>query len=92
MNAANTTNETHAIPRHDILEVNAYLMSGLVVSSIDKWFIGPAPQFTPRDLGIPTADTRPFNLVLEQTRNVADDPKALDWQTVGLLRHPESHN
>jgi anaphase-promoting complex subunit 4 len=57
-------------------------MTGLVVSSIDKWFIGPVPQFTPRDLGIPTEDTRPLNLVLEQIRNVAGDPERLDWQAV----------
>ncbi|KAJ7783806.1 anaphase-promoting complex, cyclosome, subunit 4-domain-containing protein [Mycena maculata] len=38
--------------RHDILEVNNYLMSGLVVSSVDKWFMGPVPQFNARELGI----------------------------------------
>lgn len=82
---ANPTNESHAIPRHDILEVNAYLMSGLVVSSIDKWFIGPVPKFTPRDLGIPVEDTRPFKLVLEQIHNVAGNPEQLDWQAVSSL-------
>ncbi|KXN90007.1 hypothetical protein AN958_05012 [Leucoagaricus sp. SymC.cos] len=81
--SANPSTETHSIPRHDILEVNGYLMSGLVVSSIDKWFIGPIPQFTPRDLGIPTEDTRPLNLVLEQIRNVAG---RLDWQANGTHR------
>ena len=40
-------------PQHDILEVNEYLTSGLVVSQIDKWFIGPAPRFTPESLGVP---------------------------------------
>lgn len=25
--------------------MNAYLISGLVVSTIDKWFMGPVPQF-----------------------------------------------
>ncbi|KAF7784333.1 hypothetical protein Agabi119p4_498 [Agaricus bisporus var. burnettii] len=83
---ANPTNESHAIPRHDILEVNAYLMSGLVVSSIDKWFIGPVPKFTPRDLGIPVEDTRPFKLVLEQIHNVAGNPEQLDWQADGTRR------
>lgn len=87
--STNPANDTHAIPRHDILEVNAYLMSGLVVSSIDKWFIGPVPQFTPRDLGIPTEDTRPINIVLEQIRNVARESERLDWQAVSYPRHPE---
>ncbi len=85
----NPANDAHAVPRHDILEVNAYLMSGLVVSSVDKWFIGPVPQFTPRDLGIPTEDTRPINIVLEQIRNVAGDPERLDWQAVSYPCHPE---
>ncbi|KAI8995617.1 anaphase-promoting complex, cyclosome, subunit 4-domain-containing protein [Trametes punicea] len=40
-------------PQHDILEVNEYLTSGLVASQIDKWFIGPAPRFTPESLGVP---------------------------------------
>ncbi|KAJ4484101.1 anaphase-promoting complex, cyclosome, subunit 4-domain-containing protein [Lentinula lateritia] len=39
--------------RHDILEVNQYLMSGLEKSVIDQWFMGPVPTFVPQDLGIP---------------------------------------
>ncbi|KAF7306941.1 DEAD-domain-containing protein [Mycena indigotica] len=38
--------------RHDTLEVNNYLTAGLVVSSIDKWFMGPVPQFNPQDFGV----------------------------------------
>lgn len=51
--AANPSNDNNATPRHDILEVNNYFISGLVVSSIDKWFMGPVPQFSARDLGVP---------------------------------------
>lgn len=40
-------------PRHDILEVNQYFMSGLTESSIDKWFTGPVPSFKRVDLKIP---------------------------------------
>lgn len=87
---ANPSNDTHAMPRHDILQANAYLMSGLVVSTVDKWFIGPVPQFVPRDLGIPTEDTRPISLVLEQIRSVAGDPSRLDWQAVSYIRHPKN--
>jgi len=87
---ANPSNDTQAMPRHDILEANAYLMSGLVVSTIDKWFIGPVPQFVPRDLGIPAEDTRPMNLVLEKIRSVVGDPSRLDWQAVSHLRHPKA--
>ncbi|KAJ7487618.1 anaphase-promoting complex, cyclosome, subunit 4-domain-containing protein [Mycena galericulata] len=50
--AATAPNEFHAQLRHDILEVNNYLMSGLVVSSMDKWFMGPVPQFNAQELGI----------------------------------------
>jgi len=84
---ANPSNDTQAMPRHDILETNAYLMSGLVVSTIDKWFIGPVPRFVPRDLGIHAEDARPTSLVLERIRSVAGDPSRLDWQAVSHLRH-----
>ncbi|KAI0825146.1 anaphase-promoting complex, cyclosome, subunit 4-domain-containing protein [Trametes gibbosa] len=52
---ARTTAPDHQQPRptHDILEVNDYLTSGLVVSQIDKWFIGPAARFTAESLGVP---------------------------------------
>lgn len=32
------------LPRHDILEVNSYLLSGLINSPIDLSFIGAVPQ------------------------------------------------
>jgi hypothetical protein len=37
--------------KHDILMVNDYLISGLIDSAIDRWFVGPVPTFTPEDLG-----------------------------------------
>ncbi|KAI0639387.1 anaphase-promoting complex, cyclosome, subunit 4-domain-containing protein [Trametes polyzona] len=40
-------------PQHDILEVNDYLTSGLVVSQLDKFFLGPVPQFMPDSMGRP---------------------------------------
>lgn len=45
--ATNLHNESYTPPppKHDILDVNAYLTSGLVVSTIDKWFMGPVPRF-----------------------------------------------
>ncbi|KAJ3970282.1 anaphase-promoting complex, cyclosome, subunit 4-domain-containing protein [Lentinula raphanica] len=48
--------DTPNLLRHDILEVNQYLMSGLEKSVIDKWFMGPVPTFAPQDLGIPGHD------------------------------------
>ncbi|KAJ3750355.1 anaphase-promoting complex, cyclosome, subunit 4-domain-containing protein [Lentinula detonsa] len=50
------SSETPNTLRHDILEVNQYLMSGLEKSMIDKWFMGPVPTFVPQDLGIPGYD------------------------------------
>ena len=54
--AQNVNNDAyvHPPPRYDIPEVSVYLASGLVVSAIDKWFMGPVPRFplTP-GFGIP---------------------------------------
>ncbi|KAG5652103.1 hypothetical protein H0H81_006323, partial [Sphagnurus paluster] len=49
---ANSSNDTPH-PRHDILEVNNYFVSGLSPSSIDKWFTGPIPHLSSEDLGLP---------------------------------------
>ncbi|TFY75344.1 hypothetical protein EWM64_g8669 [Hericium alpestre] len=49
----NPTVEPMQQPRHDILEVNSYLMSGLVDSEIDSWFFHGPPKFSPQDLGVP---------------------------------------
>lgn len=48
-----TTPETHPTPRHDILEVNNYLMSGLASSKIDMWFEGDLSQFEPHEASTP---------------------------------------
>jgi anaphase-promoting complex subunit 4 len=78
---ANPSNDTHPSPRHDILEVNSYLMSGLVVSSIDKWFMGPVPRFSSRDLGV-LGDKEDLSAVIERAKKVANDPSQIDFQTV----------
>jgi hypothetical protein len=76
--AANAQPDLHNPLRHDILEVNNYLMSGLVVSSIDKWFMGPVPQFNPKELGI--VDGNPtLRTTIEEARAAVDETK---WQTV----------
>ncbi|KAJ6610891.1 anaphase-promoting complex, cyclosome, subunit 4-domain-containing protein [Mycena sp. CBHHK59/15] len=78
--AANAASEIHPQLRHDILEVNNYFMSGLVVSSIDKWFMGPVPQFNPRDLGSADGITD-LSTAVEHARTVARDPSQIQWQT-----------
>lgn len=84
--AANTPNDFQPQLRHDVLEVNNYFMSGLVVSSIDKWFMGPVPQFDPRELGV--ADGNPsLRTTLEQARAAVDDTK---WQVVSCLVNSEN--
>lgn len=35
-----------------MLEVDAYFASGLVASTIDRWFVGAAPRFSEADLGV----------------------------------------
>ena len=76
--------ETRPQPRHDILEVNNYLMSGLVVSPINKWFLGPVPRFTPRDLGVREGEES-LSTVLQQARRAINDPAQTAWRAVGDL-------
>ncbi|KAF7320323.1 DEAD-domain-containing protein [Mycena kentingensis (nom. inval.)] len=59
--------------RHDTLEVNNYLTAGITVSSIDKWFMGPAPRFNPEDLGI-FAGVGDLRSTLEQARSAVAPP------------------
>lgn len=69
-------------PRHDILEVNNYLINGLGNSSIDKWFTGPVPQFQAADLGILENWRGSLAEVLEKARTVASEPSEMIWQIV----------
>ena len=69
--------ENSHVARHDILEVNEYLMSGLVVSSIDKWFLGPVPQFSPERIGTP--QTGDLHASVDQARQFLADPSKLRW-------------
>jgi anaphase-promoting complex subunit 4 len=83
--AANPTNDASPTPRHDILEVNNYFISGLVVSSIDKWFMGPVPQFLPKDLGV-TGNEQGSATVLQRARAVTQDPAQVAWQFVRRIQ------
>ncbi|KAK7064216.1 DEAD-domain-containing protein [Favolaschia claudopus] len=74
--AANAQPDLQHPLRHDILEVNNYLMSGLVVSSIDKWFMGPVPQFNIDELGIVNGNAD-LATTIEQARVAIDGTK---WQ------------
>jgi anaphase-promoting complex subunit 4 len=67
-----------------MLEVNHYLISGLVVSSIDKWFMGPIPQFSPEDLGVP-GDKQDLQSALRRAQAVTNDPSQMAWQAVGAI-------
>ena len=80
----NNVNSPHDgnLPRHDILEVNNYFINGLGTSSIDKWFIGPVPQFQAVDLGILEHGNGSLADTLERARAVANDPSEMTWQTV----------
>jgi anaphase-promoting complex subunit 4 len=80
---ANPNNNDNAPgPKHDLLEVNHYFMSGLVVSSIDKWFMGPVPSFSPRELGLPGDTYGSITDVLEKARSVLSTPGQIVWQAV----------
>ncbi|THH16998.1 hypothetical protein EW146_g3736 [Bondarzewia mesenterica] len=72
---ANATSDAHSLlqPRHDILEVDSYLMSGLVNSQIDKWFKRGVPHFSPQDLGAPE-ENQHLTAVMERARRALRDP------------------
>lgn len=84
--AVNPPSEYHPQLRHDILEVNNYLMSGLVVSSIDKWFMGPVPQFNPQEFGIVDGDAN-IHTGIEHARIAASQTK---WQLT-TAQHELNH-
>ncbi|KAG6911951.1 hypothetical protein DXG01_000199 [Tephrocybe rancida] len=69
--AANPASDNAPQPRHDILEVNNYFVSGLATSSIDRWFTGPTPQFSLESLG--TDGGMPFLDAVQRARTVAKD-------------------
>ncbi|KAL6309999.1 anaphase-promoting complex, cyclosome, subunit 4-domain-containing protein [Sparassis latifolia] len=79
---ANSSTEAHTQPppKHDMLEVNDYLMSGLVVSPIDKWFMGPVPRFSPQDIGV-LGDQHDLTTVLQRARSVLKDREQIAWQS-----------
>ncbi|KAH9969035.1 anaphase-promoting complex, cyclosome, subunit 4-domain-containing protein [Russula dissimulans] len=70
-------------PRHDILEVNEYLTTGLMKSEIDAWFCGDVPGFLPQDLGVPHDDQN-LSAAIERARSALRDPSQTAWaHTVG---------
>lgn len=78
------TNTDNRKPRitFDMLEVNEYLMSGLAVSSIDKWFMGPVPSFQPADLGVPQAQDLASSVHI--VRELLDKPDGVAWPPVSM--------
>lgn len=84
---ANPSAESHTNPDHDILEVNGYLMSGLMTSKIDEWFTGSLPQFNPGDLSYfrpPRSSGKALDEVMELARAALQDPSQTSWQPVGF--------
>ena len=59
-------------------------MSGLVVSPIDRWFMGPVPQFSPHDLGVP-GDWADMKSAAHRARRVLKEPRLCAWQYVSSL-------
>lgn len=87
--AANQSNDPTSSPRHDILEVNNYLISGLSPSSIDRWFVGSAPHFSPQDLGVP-GEIDAVAATLAKARTLANDSTQINWKTVCTLSLSQS--
>lgn len=85
---ANPSAESHTNPDHDILEVNGYLISGLMSSKIDEWFTGSLPQFNPGDLSCfrpPQSSGKALDEVMQSARAALQDPSQTSWQPVGFL-------
>ncbi|KAF9481412.1 hypothetical protein BDN70DRAFT_876389 [Pholiota conissans] len=79
VNTVNNTADASA-PRHDVLEVNNYLIDGLASSTIDNWFIGPVPEFQSHDLGILEYKHSTLNEALDRAFEYAGDPSKMTWQ------------
>jgi anaphase-promoting complex subunit 4 len=67
--------------RHDVLEVNEYLTTGLVKSEIDSWFCDGIPKFLPQDLGVPH-DNQNLSAAIERARSALRDPSETAWDHV----------
>jgi len=78
------TGETQAFLDFDILEVNGYLMSGLMGSQIDRWFTGSAPQFNPGDL-FTSQTPKTLDEALQSAHAALQDASQTAWQPVGCL-------
>lgn len=63
-------------------------MSGLIVSSIDKWFTGPVPHFSPELLATPHTDT--LRTTIDRARQFLSDPANLTWPPIAK-RKDSSH-
>jgi anaphase-promoting complex subunit 4 len=81
-NAQAPESQLHITPRYDIMQANAYMMSGLVESVLDKWFSGQAPKFSLEELGSVGEGTGDLTEVMERARRVAGDPAGIEWQHV----------
>ncbi|KAF8872130.1 anaphase-promoting complex, cyclosome, subunit 4-domain-containing protein [Gymnopilus junonius] len=79
VNNINSPNEGH-VARHDLLEVNNYLIDGLESSHVDKWFVGPVPQFQPNDMGVPSYGDVTLKGILQGARSHANNSSEMSWQ------------
>lgn len=55
-----------------------------MVSSIDKWFMGPVPQFSSRDIGV-LGDKQELCALLERAKKIANDPTQMKWESVRIF-------
>lgn len=79
--AANKDADVHTPPsRHDVLEVNEYLMSGLVVSSIDRWFMGTLPKFSLSELAVP--HVQKLNASMDAVSDILGKADGVTWPPV----------
>ena len=73
--------------KHDLLEVNEYLDSGLVVSPIDKWFMSGIPTFGPDELG--KSPDQDIKALVTQARHLLKD--RITWPPVSVVSSALTH-
>ncbi|KAG6813275.1 hypothetical protein H0H92_012689 [Tricholoma furcatifolium] len=83
----NPTGDNAPQPRHDILEVNNYLMTGLSTSTIDQWFTGTKPHFSLPELGMKNGN---FSDVLNRAYSIVKNDTL--WTSVPAEQNYEDLN
>lgn len=76
----NEASTTGFSPKHDPLQTNEYIMSGLVSSQLDRWFMGESPRYSLSEMA--GVSPKPFDEVLARAVKVATSRTEVSWDQV----------